>query len=101
VNDLWRVTYMGEGVKPTPFGAFSRYVTAYVDEAFAKSLAGDEDWIVADPAGATTGAPKAEKPAEEKKPEPKKAEKKADEKKAEKQDEKKADEKKPEKAEKA
>jgi hypothetical protein len=111
MSDLWRVTYMGEGVKPTPVGAFAKYVTAFTTEDFARSVAGDADWVVADPAGNEVGsrsAPKAEKKAEEKKAEDKKPEpkaekaddKKADDKKPEKADDKKAD-KKPEAAEKA
>lgn len=70
--DLWRVTYMGEGVKPTEYGAFAKYVTAFVAEDFARPLAGEPDWIVADPSGNELGSrpqpKKAEKP-EEKKPE--------------------------------
>ncbi|MEZ0227016.1 MAG: hypothetical protein ACAI25_00200 [Planctomycetota bacterium] len=83
MSDLWRVTYMGEGVKPTEVGAFAKYVTAYTTEDFAKSVAGDADWVVADPTGNELGskpAPKAEKKAEEKKPEAKADDKKADKK---------------------
>ncbi len=64
--DLWRVTYMGEGVKPTAVGAFARHVTAYVAEDFARSVAGQQDWVVADPSGNEVGSKK-------KTPEPAKA----------------------------
>jgi len=95
--DGWRVTYMGEGVKPTAVGAFAKYVTAYVDEDFAKSLAGQQDWVVADPSGNELGSKPQPKKAEEKKPEEKKAEEKKPEKAEEKKPEK-APEPKPEKA---
>ena len=110
--DLWRVTYMGEGVKSTTKGAFAKYTTAFTDEEFAKSVAGDGDWIVADPSGRELGSkparaePKPEKKAEEKpaekaeKEDKKKAEK-ADDKKAEKADDKKAEKAEDKKAEKA
>ncbi len=79
-DSSWRVTYMGDGVQPTSVGAFAKYTTAYVDEAFAKSVAGQEGWIVADPAGKESGsapAPKQEKKAEKsEKADDKKAEKK-------------------------
>jgi hypothetical protein len=89
---LWRVTYMGDGVKNISAGAFAKYTTAFVEEDVAKSLAGQQDWLIADPSGAEVGS----KPAKvEPKPEPKKAE----EKKPEKAEEKKPEDKKPEKAE--
>ena len=47
----WRVTYMGDGVRSTEVGAFGKYTTAFVEEAFARSVAGDPDWLVSDPAG--------------------------------------------------
>jgi hypothetical protein len=81
--DLWRVTYMGDGVLPTAVGAFAKHVTAYVEEDFARSLAGQHDWVVADPSGNEVGArkkpaepPKApEKPAEKPEAKAEKAEK--------------------------
>lgn len=98
MTDLWRVTYMGEGVKPTEVGAFAKYVTAYTSEDFARSVAGQDGWVVADPTGNELGSKpaKAEKKPEEKKPEDKKPEAKAEDKKPEeKKPEAKAEEKKP------
>jgi len=94
---LWRVTYMGDGVKNISAGAFAKYTTAFVEEDVARSLVGQQDWLIADPNGAEVGS----KPAKaEPKPEPKKAEeKKAEDKKAEKAEDKKAEDKKAEKAE--
>ena len=43
--DLWRVTYMGDGVKPTAVGAFAKHVTAFTSEEFARSVAGEEGWL--------------------------------------------------------
>ena len=63
--DLWRVTYMGEGVKPTSVGAFARHVTAYVAEDFARSVAGQQDWVVADPSGIEIGSKKSGGPGAE------------------------------------
>ena len=110
--DLWRVTYMGDGVKPTEMGAFAKYTTAFVSEEFARSVAGQGDWIVADPSGSELGsrpAPKAEPKPEPKKAEEKKhaekaedkkpAEKAEDKKPAEKAEDKKHDDKKAEKPE--
>jgi hypothetical protein len=99
--DLWRVTYMGDGVKPTAVGAFAKNVTAYTSEDFALSLAGQEGWIVADPNGHEVGArpPKIETKKHEK-PEPKAEEKKPAEKHEPKAEEKKPAEKPAEKAEK-
>ena len=98
--DLWRVTYMGEGVKPTEVGAFAKHVTAYTSEDFARSVAGEDGWIVADPSGNDVGSKKPEKKHEPKQ-EPKTEDKKHDPK-AEKAEDKKHPEKHAEKpAEKA
>src|SRR5262249_41135948 len=68
----WRVTYMGDGVKPTALGAFAKHVTAFTTEEQARSFAGEEGFIVADPSGAEIGskpaakaAPKHEEPKHE------------------------------------
>ena len=37
MSDLYRVTYVGEGVRSTAVGAFAKHVTAYVEEDFARS----------------------------------------------------------------
>ena len=69
--DLWRVTYMGDDVKPTEVGAFSRYVTAFVDEKFARSLAGQPNWVIVGPGGKEPAEAPAPARKADKAPEPK------------------------------
>jgi hypothetical protein len=82
-DDLWRITWLGDGVRSNEAGTFGKWTTAFVKESIARKVMGEEGWQVVDPSGKEHGPgsataakpapakPHAEKPAD--KPAPAKA----------------------------
>jgi hypothetical protein len=70
-DDLWRITWLGDGVRSNEAGTFGKWTTAFVKEPIARKLIGEEGWQVVDPSGkehgsgsATAAKPAPAKPAE-------------------------------------
>ena len=85
-DDLWRITWLGDGVRSNEAGTFGKWTTAFVKEPIARKVIGEEGWQVVDPSGKEHGAGSATaaKPAPAKPPAEKHADKAAPAKTAEK-----------------